>query len=176
MEERREMLSHKLGLKASAQRESYLHLLSIAKPVRQPSLLQWGKEIEFSHKEEQHMFWTIVPNLPYTQDMWTEFSLTSLFNSILQTLQTWRRGEVGCDGDGVGEKYTSCASRERPSLSANLPALHQGGTRKASVLDFSFLIDKDSSSSLGHGWEESLAILKGSKNSNSDFKPCQLWG
>ena len=39
MEDRKEMLSHKLGLKASAQRESYLHLLSIAKLVRQPSLL-----------------------------------------------------------------------------------------------------------------------------------------
>ena len=40
MEERKEMLSHKLGLKASARTESYLHMHSIAKLVRQPSLLQ----------------------------------------------------------------------------------------------------------------------------------------
>ena len=39
-EERKEMLSHKLGLKASARTESYLHMHSIAKLVRQPSLLQ----------------------------------------------------------------------------------------------------------------------------------------
>lgn len=52
-----------MGLQTS-QRRVTSSCMSLLKQIMQPHLLQWGREVEFSHREEGHMFGTIVQNLP----------------------------------------------------------------------------------------------------------------
>lgn len=98
-----------------------------------------------------------------------ELNWASLFNSVLQIFLTRRRGEEGCNGGGVGEKHTLCTIFEEPSTSAHLSAFCLGtflpGRNEESFNSSLFLTHLLLPQ--GHGWEESLAILAGSKNSTS---------